>query len=56
MTKELRAINRWLKKEGNTEALLASRLKYRSSTVITMWRKRNSVPEHMKLRLKEALA
>jgi len=55
MPKELRAIKRWLKKDGNTEALLASRLGYKSSTVVAMWFKRKNVPEYMRARLEEAI-
>jgi hypothetical protein len=55
MSKELRAIKKWLKKDGNTEALLASRLGYTSSVSIKMWFKRNNVPEYQRTKLMEEI-
>ena len=55
MTKEIRAIKRWLKFEGNSEVVLASKLGYTSSVAIKMWIKRNNVPTYMRDRLTEVL-
>lgn len=55
MTKELRAIKSWLKKDGNTEAVLAAKLGYTSSVAIKMWFRRNRVPKHQKLRVMEVI-
>lgn len=56
MSKELRAVKRWLKRDGNTEAVLAGRLGYTSSVAIKMWFKRNNVPEYQRLKLMEVIA
>ena len=56
MSKELRAVKKWLKDAGNTEALLASKLGYTSSVVIKMWFKRNNVPEYQRAKLMEVIA
>jgi len=53
MSKELSILKIWLKKEGNTESLLAHKLGYRSSGAITMWFKRGKIPHHAKERVKE---
>lgn len=55
MQTDLVKIKKWLKKEGNTEAKLAYALGYTSSTAITMWFKRNSIPSYMKQRVKELI-
>lgn len=55
MTKEIRAIKKWLKSEGNTEALLAAKLSYSSSAAISMWIKRNNVPTYQRTKLMEVL-
>ena len=55
MSKELRAIKKWLKKDGNTEALLAAKMGYTSSTAVTMWFKRNNVPEYQRPKLMEVI-
>lgn len=55
MTKELRAIKKWLKIDGNSEALLAAKLGYSSSSVVTMWFKRNNVPEYQRTKLMEVI-
>jgi len=56
MSKELKAIKKWLKKEGNTEALLAAKLGYTSSVAIKMWFKRENVPSYQREKLMEVLA
>ena len=55
LQKELNAVKRWLKKEGNTEAKLAYALGYTSSVAITMWFKRENIPTHMKQRVMEVI-
>jgi hypothetical protein len=55
MQSDLMAIKKWLKKEGNSEAKLAYALGYTSSTAITMWFKRNNIPNYMKERVKELI-
>lgn len=42
--KLLLALRKWLSEEENTHAKLAEKLGYRSSTVIHMWLKRESIP------------
>jgi hypothetical protein len=53
LQKELSALKRWLKKDGNSEADLASALGYKSSTTINMWIKRQRIPKHMRQRVME---
>lgn len=49
----IKDIKVWLKKEGNSEALLASKLGYDSSMAIRMWLNRERVPKFQWQRVKE---
>lgn len=55
LQKELSAIRKWLKKEGNTEAKLAGVLGYQSSVAIKMWFRRGNVPVYMRARVMEVI-
>lgn len=50
MLKKLKA---WLKKPGNSKSKLAYLLGYKSSSTITNWLSRKSIPEYMTPQLKE---
>lgn len=56
MTKELRAVKKWLEKENNSQALLAAKLGYTSSAVIAQWLRRNSIPTHMRERVMQEVS
>lgn len=51
--KELLAVSKWLKKEGNSAAKLAAGLDYKTSQSIQNWIKRKRIPNHMKARVNE---
>jgi len=42
--KEIKALERWLKIEGNSTAKIAYLLGYRSSSTITKWIKNQTIP------------
>ena len=56
MTKELRAVIKWLGQENNSQTLLASRLGYKSSAVVAQWIRRNKIPNHMKERIMQEIS
>jgi hypothetical protein len=55
MTKEVKAVQRWLKKPGNTEAKLAGAMGYESSVSVKNWVKRGNVPTYMRDKLSDFL-
>lgn len=44
--KVLKSLVKWLKEEKNSKSLLASKLGYKSSTVVDQWIKRQSIPSY----------
>lgn len=56
MTKELKSIKSWLKKEGNSKSKLAGKLGYKSSQTIDNWIKRNAIPVYMIERVREVVS
>lgn len=44
LSSEIRALEKWLEKEGNGPAKLAYLLGYRSSSTISKWIKTNTIP------------
>lgn len=50
-----RAIQRWLTRPGNSQARLAAMLGYKSSTTISKWIERGTIPQYMHAPLRAAL-
>lgn len=51
----IKALRQWLQRPGNSHAKLAAKLGYRSSTTISKWLDRGSIPEYMHAPLSAAL-
>ena len=48
-------LERWLKKKGNSKSKLAYLLGYKSSSTISNWITRGSIPEYIEPQLKNIL-
>ena len=51
--KQIKQLESWLKKDGNTKAGLADLMGYTSSVAIDMWIKRRRIPTYQLSKLKE---
>lgn len=51
----IKALKEWLSKEGNSKAKLSTKLGYSSSTTVTMWLLRGSIPEWQIERVKKII-
>jgi hypothetical protein len=54
--KELSAVKRWLKKEGNSPAILAAALGLKTSSAIQQWFKAKNIPERHIAKVRELTA
>ena len=49
--KDVKKLEKWLKKPGNSKAKLATILGYGTSETISRWIERNRIPYHQQVRL-----
>ncbi len=51
----IEALEKWLKKKGNTPVKIAEKLGLRSSVTVTQWITRGAVPENREKQIKEII-